>query len=82
MISLSKRFEHGTTHLDVTIEKPVQIVGPKRIGQLLRPREVVDANKSIVSYGVTDALRSELTSQSGMAVAIELQAEWTPGRHA
>ena len=81
MISLGNRFEHGTTRISVSIEKPMQVVGTKRIGKLLRPREVVDANKSIVSHGVTDALRSELTSQLGMAVAIELQAEGTPSRH-
>ena len=82
MISLGKAFEHGATHLGVSIEKPVQVVGPKRIGQLLCPRKVVDANKGVIRHGKTDALCRELTGQPGMAVAIELQAEWTLGRHA
>ena len=60
MISLSKGFEHWTTHLDVSIEKPMQIVGQKRIGQLLCPREVFNTNKSVISRCVAEILSSEL----------------------
>ncbi len=62
MISLRKGVNHWTTHLGLSFEKPVQIVGPKRIGQLLRPREIVDANKSIVSHCITKALNSKTKS--------------------
>ena len=82
MISLSKSFDHWATHIGVSIEKSMQIVWPKRIGEILRPREIVDANKGVIRHGEIDALCRDLTSQPGMAVAIELQAEWTPGRHA
>ncbi len=58
----------------------MQIVWPKRIGKLLRPCEVIDANKGVIRRGEIDALCRELTSQPGMAVAIELQAERTPRR--
>ena len=33
----------------------MQIVWPKRIGQFLRPREVVDANNGIICHGGIDA---------------------------
>ena len=82
MISLSKDFDHWATHLGVSIEKLMQIVGPKRIGKLLCSRKVVGANKGVIRHGEFDAHCRELMSQPGMAVAIELQAEWTPGRHA
>lgn len=64
MISLSKGFEHWATHIGVGIEKSMQSVWPKRIGELLRPREVVDANKGVIGRGEIDALCRELTPSS------------------
>ena len=72
MISLRKGVNHWATHLGVCIEKPMQFVWTKPIGQLLRPREVVDANKGVIGHGEIDARCPELTSQPGMAIAIEL----------
>ncbi len=60
----------------------MQIVGPKRIGQLLRPCKIINTNEGVVSRCIADTLRSKFTSQPGMAVTIELQAERAQGRHA
>lgn len=48
-------FDGWATHINVSIEQSMQIVWPKRIGQFLRPREVVDANNGIICHGGIDA---------------------------
>ena len=56
--------------------------GRELIGQGLRPLPVVDAHKSVVGKREADPCGGELAGQPAVPVAIELQAERTPGRDA
>ena len=52
------------------------------VGQGLRALPVVNAQKGVVDKLEADPSGSELAGQPAMSVAIELQAERTPSRHA
>src|SRR5215813_5714992 len=52
------------------------------IGQGLRPLPVVDAHKGVVGKREADPGSGELAGEPAVPVAIELQAERTPGRDA
>ena len=60
----------------------MQLLGLERIRKRLRPLPVVDAHKGIVGKGKADAGGSKSPRQPAVSVAIELQPEGTPGRHA
>ena len=74
--------EHWTALLGIAIEGTMQGGGRELISQGLRARPVVDADKGVVGKGEADPGGGELAGQPAMAVAIELQAERTPGRDA
>src|SRR6202043_4162423 len=82
MVGLSKHVEHRTALLGVPIEDATQHVGREAIGKGLRALPVVDAQESVVGQGETDPGGGELAGQPAMPVAIELEAERTPCRHA
>src|SRR5580700_130628 len=82
MVGLSEHVEHRTALLGVPIEDATQHVGREAMGKGLRALPVVDAQEGVVGKGETDPGGSELTGQPAMPVAIELEAERTPCRHA
>src|SRR6516225_6018290 len=74
--------EHGTALLGIAIEDTMQGGGRELIGQGLRARPVVDLQEGVVSEGEADPSGGELAGQPAMSVAIELEAERAPSRHA
>jgi len=82
VVGRSEDVEHRTALLGITIEDAMPLCGRELIGQRLRPLPVVDAHKGIVGKRKADPGGGEFSGQPAMSVAIELQAEWTPGRHA
>jgi hypothetical protein len=80
VVGLPKHIEHRTALLGVAVENVMQTIGGEVVRQLVGARKVVDVRKGVVRQGEVDACRGELAGQSGMAVAIELQPERTPGR--
>jgi hypothetical protein len=60
----------------------MQVVGREGVSEGLRALPVVDAQKGVVGKGETDAGGGELAGQPAMPIAIELQTERAPGRHA
>src|SRR5580692_1070526 len=73
--------EHWTALLGIAIEDAMQGGGRELIGQGLRARPVVDADKGVVGKGEADPSGGELAGQPAMSVAIELQAERAPSRY-
>jgi hypothetical protein len=47
----------------------------------LQTHTSTNSDEGVVGHGVTDAAGIRLARQPAMAVAVELQAEWRPGRH-
>ena len=82
MIGLPEHIRYRAIQPGIPIQRAVQLVGRQCVGQSLGKRPVVDVHKRIVGHGVADALRGQLARQPAMAVAVELQAERRPGRHA
>ncbi len=82
VIALIKGVHDRTAQLGEAIENPMQLFGRERIGEGLRPLPVVDAQKGVVGKGKADAGGGKLPCQPAVSVAIELQPEGTPGRHA
>ena len=82
VVGLGEDVEHRTALLGIVIEDAMQVVGREGVGEGLRALPVVDAQKGIVGKGETDAGGSELAGQPAMPIAIELQTERAPGRHA
>ncbi len=82
MVGLSEDVEHRTALLGVAIEDATQHVGREAIGQGLSALPVVDAQEGVIGKGETDPGGGELAGQPAMPVTIELEAEWTPCRHA
>src|SRR5215813_11418488 len=74
--------EHGTALPGIAIEDLMQDGGRELIGQGLRPLPVVDAHKGVVGKREADPGSGELAGEPAVPVAIELQAERTPGRDA
>src|SRR5215831_7832092 len=82
VVERSEDVEHRTALLGIAIEDAVQLCGRELIGQGLRPLPVVDAHKGIVGKREADPDGGEFSGQPAVSVAIELQAEGTPSRHA
>jgi hypothetical protein len=82
VIALIKGVHDRTAQRGEAIENPMQLFGRKRIGEGLRPLPVVDAQKGVVGKGKADAGGGKPPRQPAVSVAIELQPEGTPGRHA
>ena len=82
VVGLGKDVEHRTALLGIVIEDAMQAVGREGVGEGLRALPVVDAQKGVVGKGESDAGDGELAGQPAMAIAIELQTERAPGRHA
>ena len=78
MVGLGEDVEHRTALLGIVIEDAMQVVGREGVGEGLGALPVVDAQKGVV----TDAGGGELAGQPAMPIAIELQTERAPGRHA
>src|SRR5207248_147529 len=68
--------------LFIVVEDAMQVVGREGVGEGLRALPVVDAQKGVVGKDETDAGGGELAGQPAMPIAIELQTERAPGRHA
>ena len=82
VIGLSEHIGYRAIQLGIPIQRAVQLVRRQRVGHGLGEGPVIDAHERIVGHGVADALRSQLARQPAMAIAVELQAERRPGRHA
>src|SRR5690349_9208379 len=82
VVRLGEDVEHRTALLGIVIEDTMQMVGREGVGEGLRAFPVVDAQKGVVGKGETDAGGGELAGQPAMPIAIELQTERAPGRHA
>src|SRR6202030_3762551 len=82
VVGLGEDVEHRTALLGIVIEDAMQVVGREGVGEGLRALPVVDAQKGVVGKGETDAGGGELAGQPAMPIAIELQTERAPGRHA
>src|ERR1700719_3797156 len=63
------------------MENAMQMMGRKPARQPLGVLPVGDPQKGVVGGDKLDPRSAELARQPGMAVAIELQPEWTPGWH-
>ena len=82
VVGRSEDVEHRTALLGITIEDAMQLCGRELIGQRLRPLPVVDAHKGVVGKRKADPGGGEFSGKPTVPIAIELQAEWTPGRPA
>jgi hypothetical protein len=67
--------------LGVMIENAMQMIGREAVRQPLGVLPVGDPQKGVVGGDKLDPRSAELAGQPGMAVAIELQPERTPGWH-
>jgi len=45
--------------LGISIERPVQLIGRKSVGQFLGTRPVIDPDECIVGHRVADAVRGQ-----------------------
>ena len=77
MIGLPEHIRYRAIQPGIPIQRAGALVRRQCVGQSLGKRPVVDE-----AQGVADALRGRLARQPAMAVAVELQAERRPGRHA
>jgi hypothetical protein len=82
VVGLPEYLRHRAAQRGVAIQDTVQLIGGEAVGQLLGTAPVVDPHKGVVGHGVADALRGQPARQPAMAVAVELQAERRPRRHA
>jgi len=82
VVGRSEDVEHRTALLGIAVEDLMQGGGREVVGQGLRAMPVVNARKGVVGKLEADPGGGELAGQPAMAVAIELQAERTPSRHA
>src|SRR5262249_742964 len=82
VVGRSEEVEHRTALLSIAVEDLMQGGGGEVGGQGLRALPVVNAQKGVVDKLEADPSGSELAGQPAMSVAIELQAERTPSRHA
>src|SRR5215831_18089009 len=82
VVGRSEDVEHRTALLGIAIEDAMQLCGRELIGQRLRRLPVVDAHKGVVGKRKADPGGGEFSGKPTVPIAIELQAEWTPGRHA
>src|SRR5215469_17618982 len=82
VVGRSEDIEHRTALLGIAIEDAVQFCGRELIGQGLRPLPAVDAHNGVVGKREADPGDGEFSGQPAVSVAIELQAEWTPGGYA
>ena len=82
VVGLGEDVEHWTALLGIVIEDAMQVVGREGVGEGLRALPVVNAQKGVVGKGETDTGGGELAGQPAMSIAIELQTERAPGRHA
>src|SRR5438128_106542 len=69
----------------VAVGKPVQFsvqhFHPELVGQFLRLFEVGDPAEGVIQHPVFDVVFAHLARQNTVAIAVELQPEWTPRRH-
>ena len=82
VIGLSEHVEHRAALRRIAVEHGMQPVGRKPVGDFLGARPVGDAQEGVVGGGEIDALRLQPLRQPTVAVAVELQPERRPGRHA
>lgn len=57
---------------------------PRRepIGELLGAPGLGDVQEGVVCHREGDGLLAQLLGQPGMAIEVDLEAKWRPGRHA
>ena len=82
VVGLAEDVEHRTALLGIAIKDTMQVVGRENIGEDLRALPVIDAQEGVVGRSEADPGGGELAGQPAMPVAIELEAERAPGRHA
>ena len=82
VVALVEGLQDRAAQLSVTVERLMQLLGLERIRKRLCPPPVIDPHKGIVGKGKADAGASESPRQPAVSVAIELQPEGTPCRHA
>ena len=82
VVGLGEDVEHWTAPLGIAIEDVMELIGREAIRKGLCARPIIDVQEGVVGEGETDPGGGQLAGQPAMAVAIELQAERTPGRHA
>ena len=81
-VVLGEHIGHRAQPVRVAREAPVQSFGVEGVGQRLRASQVGHAQEGVVLLHELDALAPERARQRAVAVAVELQAERRPGRHA
>lgn len=82
VVGLPEYVEHRTQPLGVAVQSAVQRLGVEPVGQCLRPLEVGHTQEGVVLLDEVDAFARHRPCQRTVAVAVELQAEGCPGRHA
>ena len=82
MIGLFEHIGHRAAQLGIAVQGMGQLIGRQGVGQLLRAAPVVNVHEGVIGHGVADTLRRQLARQPAMTIAVELQAERRPGRHA
>ena len=82
VIGLSKDLEDRAALLGVAVQESVQGVRREGVRELLSPLPIGDTDESIVRHRVVDTCRCQRVCQPTVAIAVELQPEWTPRRHA
>jgi hypothetical protein len=82
VVGVREDVEHRTGLLGVAIEDMMQLGRREVIGQGLRPLPVINAQEGVVDEGEADPGGAKLASQPAVTVAIELETERTPSRHA
>jgi len=81
-VSLGQDVEDRTALTGVVIQNPVQDVWGRTVCQLLHLTPVANAEEGVVGHRIIDVRRHELPGEPTVAVAVKLQAERAPGRHA
>ena len=79
MIDLPKHVEHRAKPLRILIQPSMQQIGAEGVGQLLRTRQISNAQEGVVLLEILDPFTRQRSCQGAMPIAIELQAKRCPG---
>ena len=78
----SELLHHRTVAVGEPIQFPVQHLRPELVGQFLCLLEAGDPAEGVIQHPVFDVALAHRPRQNTVAVAIELQPERAPRRHA
>jgi hypothetical protein len=81
-IFLGEHIGNRAQPVSVAGEASVELFGIEGVGRRLSSSNVGYAQEGVVFLHAVDAFAPERACQGNVTIAVELQSEWRPGRHA